>query len=155
GYERPRLVNMYGITETTVHVTYHPLTAADAIAAVGSPIGRPLCDLQAYVLDARLQPVPVGVPGELFIGGGGLARGYLGRADVTAERFLPDPFGTGPGGRLYRSGDKVRWRPDGSLEFLGRIDGQVKIHGYRIEPGEIEAALTAHPAVRQAVVMAR
>jgi amino acid adenylation domain-containing protein len=154
GQDRPRLVNMYGITETTVHVTYYPLSAGDATASLGSPIGRPIGDLQAYVLDASLQPVPVGVPGELFIGGAGLARGYLGRPAATAERFLPDPYGARHGGRLYRSGDRARWRTDGSLEFLGRTDGQVKIHGHRIEPGEIEAALAAHPTVRQAVVVA-
>jgi amino acid adenylation domain-containing protein len=151
----PHLVNMYGITETTVHVTYGPLTLADAASSLGSPIGRPLSDLRAYVLDARFQPVPVGVPGELFVGGGGLARGYVRAPDLTAERFLPDPFGSEPGARLYRTGDQVRWRADGSLEFMGRIDSQLKIHGYRIEPGEIEAVLRLHPAVHQAVVVAR
>jgi amino acid adenylation domain-containing protein len=151
----PRLVNMYGITETTVHVTYGPLTAADAAQSVGSPIGRPLSDLRAYVLDARLQPVPVGVPGELFVGGDGLARGYVRAPDLTAERFLPDSFGGGTGARLYRTGDQARWRADGTLEFLGRVDHQLKIHGYRIEPGEIEAVLLSHPAVHQAIVVAR
>jgi amino acid adenylation domain-containing protein len=155
GDEHPRLVNMYGITETTVHVTNGPITAADATETLGSPIGRPLSDLQAYVLDARFQPVPVVVPGELFIGGGGLARGYERAPDLTAERFLPNPFVSEPGARLYRTGDLVRWRPDGSLEFLGRVDHQVKIHGYRIEPGEIEAVLQSQPGVRQAVVLAR
>jgi amino acid adenylation domain-containing protein len=151
----PALVNMYGITETTVHVTYGPLTTADTARSLGSPIGRPLSDLRAYVLDARFQPVPVGVPGELFVGGGGLARGYLRAPDFTAERFLPDPFGSEPGARLYRTGDQVRWRADGGLEFLGRVDHQLKIHGYRIEPGEIEAVLRSHAAVHQAVVVAR
>jgi amino acid adenylation domain-containing protein len=155
GEDSPRLVNMYGITETTVHVTYGPLTTADTAKSLGSPIGRPLSDLRAYVLDGRFQPVPVGVPGELFVGGGGLARGYLRAPDFTAERFLPDPFGSGQGARLYRTGDQVRWRADGSLEFLGRVDHQLKIHGYRIEPGEIEVVLRSHPAVHQAVVVAR
>jgi amino acid adenylation domain-containing protein len=151
----PRLVNMYGITETTVHVTYAPLSAADLAETLGSPIGRPLSDLQAYVLDSRLHPVPAGVPGELFVGGGGLARGYLRSPELTAERFIPDPFGSESGQRLYRAGDLVRWRPDGSLEYLGRVDQQVKIHGYRIEPGEIEAVFLSHSEVRQAVVLSR
>ena len=146
----PTLVNMYGITETTVHVTYRPLTASDA-EQEASPIGRPIPDLQLYVLDALLEPVPPGVPGELFVGGAGVARGYLHRPELTAERFLSNPFGAG---RLYRSGDRVRRRADGEIEFLGRLDDQVKIRGFRIELGEIEAALAEHEAVSKCVVRA-
>ncbi|WP_405617058.1 amino acid adenylation domain-containing protein [Streptomyces sp. NBC_00076] len=155
GLERPRLVNMYGITETTVHVTYYPVGEED-VAAGGSasPIGRPLNDLSVYLLDRFGQLVPVGVAGEIHVGGPGVARGYLNRPELTAERFVPDPFGS-PGGRLYRSGDLARRRADGSLEFLGRSDDQVKVRGYRIEPGEISARLTAHSAVREAVVVVR
>ncbi|HZH78419.1 MAG TPA: amino acid adenylation domain-containing protein, partial [Archangium sp.] len=155
GDARPQLVNMYGITETTVHVTYRPLSAADAEGAPGSNVGVPIPDLQTYVLDSGLRPVPVGVPGELFVGGVGLARGYLNRPELTAERFIPNPFGTAPGERLYRSGDLARYRPDGTLEYLGRIDHQVKVRGFRVELGEIEAALLEHPDLREAVVLAR
>ncbi|WP_460068187.1 amino acid adenylation domain-containing protein [Streptomyces sp. YKOK-I1] len=155
GLERPRLVNMYGITETTVHVTYSPVTEED-VAAGGSasPIGRPLDDLTVHLLDGNGALVPVGVPGEIHVGGPGVARGYLNRPELTAERFVPDPFGPA-GARLYRSGDLARRRPDGGLEFLGRIDDQVKVRGYRIEPGEISARLVAHEAVREAVVVVR
>ncbi len=153
GDETPRLVNMYGITETTVHVTYRPLMMADAASGTGSMIGLPLSDLSVHVLDATGQPAPVGVPGEMTVGGAGLARGYLGRPELTAERFVPDPFGP-QGSRLYRSGDLGRFLASGELEYLGRIDHQVKIRGFRIEPGEIEAALLAHSGVRQAVVLA-
>ncbi len=153
GDERPRLVNMYGITETTVHVTYRPVRPADL--AGGSLIGEPIPDLAVHLLDAHLQPVPIGVPGEIHVGGAGLAQGYLGRPDLTAERFVPDPFSGRPGARLYRSGDLARRLPDGDLEYLGRIDQQVKIRGFRIELGEIEAALAAQPGVREAVVLAR
>ncbi|HEV7517759.1 MAG TPA: amino acid adenylation domain-containing protein, partial [Thermoanaerobaculia bacterium] len=153
GDERPRLVNMYGITETTVHVTYRPLAAGDLGA--GSRIGRPIPDLALYLLDRGLAPVPIGVVGEIFVGGAGVARGYLKRSRLSAERFVPDPFGSAPGARLYRSGDLARYRPDGDLEYLGRIDHQVKIRGFRIELGEIEAALARHPEVRQAVVQVR
>ncbi|HET6764531.1 MAG TPA: amino acid adenylation domain-containing protein, partial [Longimicrobiaceae bacterium] len=156
GPQRPRLVNMYGITETTVHVTYHALTGADFRQVIpGSPIGGAIPDLRLYVVDRTLRPVPIGVPGELLVGGAGLARGYLDRPALTAERFVPDPFATEPGARLYRSGDQVRRRVDGSLEYLGRIDFQVKIRGFRIETGEIEAALLAHPRIREAAVLAR
>ena len=147
-----RLVNMYGITETTVHVTYRPLTSADVTAGV-SPIGVPLPDLRTYVLDGRGAPAPVGVPGELFVGGAGVARGYLNRPELTAQRFLPDPFAGGEG-RMYRTGDVVRRRPDGSLEYVGRNDFQVKIRGYRIELGEIEERLRDHPGVGDSVVVA-
>jgi amino acid adenylation domain-containing protein len=159
-YERhaedaPRLVNMYGITETTVHVSYRPLAAADLAQSHRSPIGAAIPDLGLRVLDEPLGLVPVGVTGEICVGGAGLARGYLGRPELTAERFVPDPFGGEPGARLYRSGDLARYRPDGELEYLGRRDHQVKVRGFRIELGEIEAALLAHSAVRSAVVLPR
>ncbi|MBO4210278.1 non-ribosomal peptide synthetase, partial [Micromonospora echinofusca] len=150
---RTELVNMYGITETTVHVTYRPLTPADAERAGVSPIGRPIGDLRLYVLDGRGEPVPPGVVGELHVGGAGVARGYLNRPELTAERFLDSPFV--PGDRLYRTGDLARFRTDGDLEYLGRNDFQVKIRGFRIELGEIEAQLAAAPGVREAVVLAR
>ena len=154
GDARPRLVNMYGITETTVHVTYQPLAAADVESAAGSPIGSPIPDLQIYVLDRHLQPVPVGVRGEMYVGGDGLARGYLARPALTAERFIAHPFSPEPGARLYKTGDLARRRADGTLEYLGRADNQVKVRGFRIELGEIEAALASHPAVGAAVVLA-
>ncbi|QCX74368.1 Tyrocidine synthase 3 [Streptomyces sp. YIM 121038] len=149
-----QLVNMYGITETTVHVTYRLITEADADRTV-SPIGERIPDLRTYVLDGHGQPVPVGVVGELYVGGEGVARGYLNRPELTAERFLEDPFREEPGARMYRSGDLARWLPDGSLEYLGRNDDQVKIRGFRIELGEIEARLAEHPAVQDARVIAR
>ncbi|MEA2691483.1 MAG: hypothetical protein QOJ16_870, partial [Acidobacteriota bacterium] len=155
--ERPRLVNMYGITETTVHVTYRALGRRD-LEARGSgsgAIGRPIPDLAVHLLDRGFEPVPIGVAGEIHVGGAGLALGYLGRPERTAERFVPDPWGGRPGARLYRSGDLARQRTDGSLDYLGRIDQQVKVRGFRIELGEIEVALLAHPAVAQAVVILR
>ncbi len=155
GDQRPELVNMYGITETTVHVTLERLTKAHATGQNGSMIGRPLSDLQAVILDRYGHPVPVGVPGELYVGGAGLARGYLGQPGLTAERFVPNPFSDMPGTRLYRTGDLARYMDDGSIEYLGRIDQQVKIRGYRIELGEIEARLLAHPQVKDACVIAR
>ncbi|MFY0528921.1 amino acid adenylation domain-containing protein [Archangium gephyra] len=145
--------NHYGPTETTVGVLTCHLTRGRTFESV--PLGRPLTNVEVYVLDARMRPVPVGVPGELYIGGASVARGYLGRPDLTAERFIPSPFGSEPGGRLYRTGDRVRWLPEGVLEFLGRFDDQLKIRGFRIEPGEVEATLAHHPAVREAVVLAR
>jgi amino acid adenylation domain-containing protein len=153
GEARPRLVNMYGITETTVHVTYRPVFPAD-LEKPGSPIGTAISDLTLRVLDRWQQPVPCGVAGELYVGGAGLAQGYLNRPELTAERFVPDPFSEEAGARLYRSGDLVRYRTNGDLEHLGRIDFQVKIRGFRIELGEIESLLRAHPAVREAVVLA-
>ncbi|MCF2135563.1 non-ribosomal peptide synthetase, partial [Mycetohabitans sp. B3] len=149
----PQLVNMYGLTEATVHVTYRPLRQQDSKQA-GNPIGARIPDLKIYLLDAHGQPVPLGAVGELYIGGAGVARGYLNRPALTAERFVPDPFSDEAGARLYKTGDVARYRPDGNLEFLGRNDEQVKIRGFRIEPGEIAACLTAHPQVRDAVVVA-
>ncbi|MFL6197929.1 MAG: amino acid adenylation domain-containing protein [Thermoanaerobaculia bacterium] len=143
-----RFFNAYGPTEATVWST-----VAECFADGTRPaIGRPIANIRVYVLDPRLEPLPAGAVGELHIGGAGLARGYLDRSDLTAERFIPDPFGCEPGRRLYRSGDLARFRPDGSLEFLGRIDEQVKIRGFRVELGEIEAALAGHEAVRGAAV---
>ncbi|CAM2066524.1 Amino acid adenylation domain-containing protein [Sulfidibacter corallicola] len=152
GDERPALVNMYGITETTVHVTEYRLTSADLMHG-RSVIGRPIGDLGLLVLDANMEPVPVGVVGELYVAGAGLARGYRGQPGLSADRFLPNPFGPA-GSRLYRSGDLARYRPDGSIEYLGRRDHQVKIRGFRIELGEIESVLIEHPRIRQAVVLA-
>jgi amino acid adenylation domain-containing protein len=154
GDKRPRLVNMYGITETTVHVTYKAIESDD-LNRGASLIGRPIPDLQVYVLDQSLNPVPHGVAGELFVGGAGLARGYLHRPDLTAERFLPHPFDTRPGARLYRTGDMGRYLDKGEIEYLGRVDQQVKVRGYRIELGEIEAVLLEHPSVRQAAILIR
>ena len=153
GDDQPRLVNMYGITETTVHVTYRPITRADLDEGRRSPVGVAIPDLGMRVLDGELQLLPAGVPGELYVAGAGLARGYLNRAALSSERFVADPFGV-TGERLYRTGDLVRWREDGQLEYLGRIDHQVKIRGFRIELGEIEAQLLAQPEVREAVVIA-
>jgi amino acid adenylation domain-containing protein/non-ribosomal peptide synthase protein (TIGR01720 family) len=151
---RARFMVTYGPTETTVSSsTYEIPEDLDLSRTV--PIGRPAANTQMYVLDGLLQPVPVGVVGELFIGGQGVARGYLGRPALTAGRFVPDPFGVLSGGRLYRTGDLARFRRDGIIEFVDRADNQVKIRGYRIEPGEIEARVLLHPAVAQAVVVAR
>jgi amino acid adenylation domain-containing protein len=156
GDATPELVNMYGITETTVHVTYRRLTVGDLDRPAGaSPIGVPIHGWSAHVLDAALRPVPVGVVGEIFVGGKGVARGYLNRPELTADRFVADPFSDDPGARLYRSGDLARRRPDGSLEYVGRSDHQVKIRGFRIELGEIEAALRKHPELADAVVLTR
>ncbi|XSS66377.1 non-ribosomal peptide synthase/polyketide synthase [Pseudomonas sp. B11] len=150
-----QLVNMYGITETTVHVTYRALEAADAQLVGASPIGGRIPDLQLYVLDSAREPVPVGVVGELYVGGAGVARGYLNRPELNAERFIADPFSGRADARLYKTGDLGRWLPDGSIDYLGRNDDQVKIRGFRIELGEIEAHLAACDGVRDAVVIAR
>ncbi|MDL4819441.1 non-ribosomal peptide synthetase [Actinomadura opuntiae] len=152
--DAPTLVNMYGITETTVHVSYIALDRAYAATAPGSVIGIGIPDLRVYVLDDRLQPVPPGVVGELYVAGAGLARGYLNRRALTAERFVADPHGA-PGTRMYRTGDLGRWRGDGALEYLGRSDQQVQLRGFRIEPGEVQSALTRHEAVSDAAVVVR
>ena len=155
GEVEPQLVNMYGITETTVHVTYRPLDSTDVERTTNSRIGRPLADLEIYVLDEYLQPVPIGVPGEMYVGAAGLARGYLRRPQLTSERFIPHPFSIRPGARLYKTGDKACFRPDSTLEYLGRIDQQVKIRGFRIELGEIEALLGLLPEIETCVVIVR
>jgi amino acid adenylation domain-containing protein len=147
--------NHYGPTETTVGVTtYHVNESVKEVRSVTLPIGRPLPNVQAYVLDDYMQPVPAGVAGDLYIGGKCVARGYLNRAELTATRFIPNPFSAEPGERLYRTGDVVRYLADGQIEFLGRQDEQVKVHGFRIEPGEIEAALREHESVEEAIVVA-
>lgn len=173
GDERPFLINMYGITETTVHVTYRPIRLPDLETAPGSVIGHPIPDLQIYILDQNQQPVPIGVPGEIYVGGAGVAHGYLNRPELTAQRFIPVNSEQYPVlttqypvafllsteywslSTVYRTGDLARWLPDGDIEYLGRIDQQVKIRGFRIELGEIESTLTSHPAVREALVVAR
>ncbi|HEX6749443.1 MAG TPA: amino acid adenylation domain-containing protein [Longimicrobium sp.] len=166
-HPRLRVINGYGPTENTTYSCCHTVVPDDtagpsvdtgrpvARSRVSIPIGRPIANSTAYVLDRHGRPCPLGVPGELYAGGDGVARGYLGRPGLTAERFVPDPFSDRPGARLYRTGDRVRRREDGTLEFLGRIDQQVKVRGFRVEPGEIEAALKQHPAVGDALVIAR
>jgi amino acid adenylation domain-containing protein len=150
--EGRRFLNMYGPTETTIYAT---VWAGGPDGPGALPIGAPAANLRAYVLDGALHPVPPGIPGELYLGGAGVARGYHARPALTAERFVPDGFGGEPGGRLYRTGDRARWRADGVLEFLGRTDHQVKIRGFRIELGEIESTLREHPAVRDALAVVR
>ena len=149
-----RLLNEYGPTETVVGCSLYEIPG-DLHVEGRIPIGKPIQNLTHYVLDARMQPVPVGVAGELYIGGVGVGRGYLGRPGLTAEKFVPDPFAAQAGMRFYRTGDRARWLPDGELEFLGRIDFQVKVRGYRIELGEIEERLKEHPGVRHAAVLIR
>jgi acyl-CoA synthetase (AMP-forming)/AMP-acid ligase II len=145
----PRMINMYGITETTVHASFREILAGD-VDTNGSPIGVPLTHLAFFVLDGSLRPVPAGVIGELYVAGAGLASGYVRRGGLTASRFVACPFGA-PGARMYRTGDLVSWSADGQLQYVGRADHQVKIRGYRIELGEIENALAAAPEVTQAV----
>lgn len=147
-----RVYNLYGPTEDTTYSTYALLEKDSPLTP---PIGRPIANTQAYVLDRQGQPVPMGVPGELYLGGDGVARGYLNRPDLTAEQFIPDPFSGRVGARLYRTGDLVRYQPDGTLDFLGRLDRQVKIRGFRIELGEVEAILSEHPAVREVAIITR
>nr|VFJ46172.1 MAG: amino acid adenylation domain-containing protein [Candidatus Kentron sp. DK] len=150
-----RLLNTYGPTEATVTATAFDVPTDWPEDTVSIPIGKPLPDRTVYILDPRMRPVPVGVDGELHIGGAGVARGYLNRPNLTAERFIPDPFSDNPGARLYRTGDLCRWLSDGNIEFLGRIDTQVKIRGFRVELGEVENALLTYPGIREAVVDAR
>ncbi|MBK5424550.1 MULTISPECIES: non-ribosomal peptide synthetase [Bacillus] len=155
GEKEPQLINMYGITETTVHVTYYPITLDDVQHASRSNIGKRIPDLEVYILDAYQQPVPIGVDGELYIGGAGLARGYLNRPELTAEHFISHPFSSDSKARLYRTGDLARYLPDGNLDYRGRIDHQVKIRGFRIEIGEIESTLNAYVSIKEAVVIVR
>jgi amino acid adenylation domain-containing protein len=155
GADRTQLVNMYGITETTVHVTYRPLGKNEIESERGSPVGSPIPDLRTYLLDGQRQPVPIGVAGEIYVGGGGVARGYLNRPQLTAERFIADPFSADAKARLYKTGDLGRWRADGTIVYMGRNDQQVKIRGFRIELGEIEAQLAKHDRVRDVTVIAR
>ena len=150
-----KLVNGYGPTESTTFACCYSIPRRLEQAASSIPIGRPISNTQVYILDKQLELVPIGVVGELHIGGDGLARGYLNRPDLTCENFIANPFTGRPGDRLYKTGDLARYLPDGNIEFIGRLDDQIKIRGYRIEPGEIEAALTQHPAVKAAVVIAR
>ena len=147
-----RLFNLYGPSEDTTYSTWSLLEQG-----ISTPpsIGRPVANTQAYILDGVGQPVPIGVPGELYLGGDGLARGYFNQTELTAERFVPNEFSAEPGGRLYRTGDLARYLPDGQIDFLGRVDHQVKVRGFRIELGEIESVLSSHPAVRQCIVTAR
>jgi natural product biosynthesis luciferase-like monooxygenase protein/amino acid adenylation domain-containing protein/non-ribosomal peptide synthase protein (TIGR01720 family) len=150
-----RLINSYGVTEATIDSSYFEIGAVNLPADALVPIGKPIGNTQLYVLDANMQPVPVGVPGELHIGGNGLARGYCNRPELTQQRFIANPFSSEPQARLYKTGDLVRFLPDGNLELLGRIDNQVKLRGFRIELGEIEAVLSQHPSVAQTAAIVR
>jgi amino acid adenylation domain-containing protein len=154
GDTAPQLVNMYGITETTVHVTYRAITANDAESVQESLIGKPIPDMQIHLLDASGNPVVKGEVGEIYVGGGGVSRGYHNRPQLNRERFIPDPFAQQPGGRLYRTGDLARLRSDNELVYLGRNDSQVKINGFRIELGEVETVMAAAPGVQQSCVVA-
>ncbi len=149
-----RVVNLGGATEASIHSTIYPIEQIDPLWK-SFPYGRPMANQHTYILDAALQPVPVVVPGQLHLGGVGLARGYLNRPDLTAEKFIPHPFGQRAGERIYKTGDLARWRPDGTIELLGRLDFQVKIRGLRVEPGEIAALLRRHRSIQDAVIMAR
>ena len=150
------IYNHYGPTETTVGVLmFHLRDAANNDDTVNTPLGTPLANTRIYVLDGNMGPAPIGVAGELYIGGLNVARGYLNRAELTAEKFLPDPFGDEGGGRLYRTGDRVRRRRDGNVEFLGRFDDQIKLRGFRIELNEVESVLMNHASVREAVAVIR
>jgi acyl-coenzyme A synthetase/AMP-(fatty) acid ligase len=147
------LLNLYGSSEVAADTTYYDTRNCQSLTCV--PIGRPIANTHIYLLDRHMQLVPIGVPAELYVGGDGLARGYFNRPELTAEKFVPNPFSSAPGALLYKTGDWARYLPDGNIEYLGRLDHQVKIRGKRIELGEIEAVLIQHPAVRQAVVMVR
>jgi amino acid adenylation domain-containing protein len=150
---RALLLNLYGSSEASGDSTFHEVGEIDASATI--PIGRPIDNTEIYILDRNGQPVPVGVPGELYIAGAGLARGYLDRPDLTAEKFVSNPFSGKPGDRMYRTGDRARYRRDGAIEYLGRLDSQVKVRGFRIDLGEVESALAAHPGVAKAVAVTR
>jgi amino acid adenylation domain-containing protein len=154
GLPDTQLIHCYGPTESTTFTCCYRIPNPMEESNLSIPIGRPIANTRVYVLDRHLNPVPLGVAGELCIAGDGLARGYLNRPELTAERFVPDPFSTTPGARMYRTGDLVRYRSDANIEFLGRLDDQVKIRGFRVEPGEVMAVLHEHPDVKQAVVIA-
>ncbi|MET0398497.1 MAG: phosphopantetheine-binding protein, partial [Longimicrobiaceae bacterium] len=149
------LLNLYGSSEVAADSTAHAMGAAGLAEGERVPIGRPIWNTRVYVADAAMQPLPVGAVGELYVAGAGVARGYAGNPAATAERFVPDPFALAPGERMYRTGDRARWTPAGELEYLGRVDRQAKVRGFRVEPGEIEAALLELPQVREAAVTVR
>jgi non-ribosomal peptide synthase protein (TIGR01720 family) len=149
------LMNAYGPAECSDDVTLHPIYKTSDTEVINMPIGQPIANTQIYILDRHLQPLPIGVPGELYVGGDGLARGYLNRPELTAEKFIPNPFSEEPQGRLYKTGDKARYLSDGNIEYIGRLDNQVKIRGFRIEMGEIEAVLSQYPNVKQTVVISQ
>ena len=155
GGSATRLINSFGLTEAAIDSTYFEASKLDLPADRNVPIGRPFANMQIYIVDSHLNPQPIGVPGEICVGGAGVARGYHGRPALTAEKFIPDPFGEQAGARMYRTGDKGKFLPDGNIEFMGRIDFQVKLRGFRIELGEIESALARHPAIDHGVVIVR